>query len=66
MRVFLLVVFFIGIIFTIIGYYQNKLFTPRQKIIYKFVDKNIEENIYENQDVSKIYQDMFSSTYQPV
>ena len=61
MRVLLLVLFFIGVILTIIGYYQNKIFLPRQKIIYKFVDKNIEEAIYENQNVGEIFKPMFET-----
>jgi len=59
-KLVLLVMFFIGIIFVIIGYYNSKIFTPRQKIIYKFIDKNMEENIYDSQDVSTQFEDMFA------
>ena len=59
MRVILLTTFFIGLIFVIIGYYQNKIFTPRQKIIYKFVDQNVEEAIYDDAEVEEIFKPMF-------
>lgn len=38
----LLVLFFLGIIMIIIGYYRG-LESPAPKIVYKYVDKTIEE-----------------------
>lgn len=42
MRDQLLVLFFLGIIMMIIGYYRSRE-SPAPKIIYKYVDKTIEE-----------------------
>ena len=42
MRTYILVLFFIGIILTIIGYYESKEL-PAPKVVYKFVDQTIEE-----------------------
>ena len=42
MKDHLLVLFFLGLIMIIIGYYRTKQ-VPPPKIIYKYVDKTIEE-----------------------
>ena len=42
MRIYVLVIFFLGIIMTIIGHYQSNQ-TPKGKIVYRFIDKTIEE-----------------------
>jgi len=42
MKTYVLVLFFLGIIMTIIGFNQSKQ-APQGKIVYKFVDKSIEE-----------------------
>ena len=42
MRTYVIVIFFLGIIMTIIGHYQSKQ-APAGKIVYKFVDQTIEE-----------------------
>lgn len=43
MKQYILVLFFIGIIFTIIGYYESSKSCEKPKIIYKYVDQTIEE-----------------------
>ena len=43
MKTYILVLFFLGIIFTIIGYYESIKNCGRTKTIYKFVDQTIEE-----------------------
>ena len=43
MKTYLIVLFFLGIIMTIIGHYQSNTNCPKEKIIYKFMDKTIEE-----------------------
>ena len=42
MRTYVIVIFFLGIIMTIIRHYQSKQ-APAGKIVYKFVDQSIEE-----------------------
>lgn len=41
-RTYVLVIFFIGIILTIVGYYEGQE-SPAPKVIYKYVDSTIEE-----------------------
>lgn len=43
MKIYILTLFFLGIIISIIGYYESYTSCPKQKIIYKFIDKSIEE-----------------------
>jgi predicted membrane protein len=42
MRLFLIIMFFIGIIFAIIGYYMNKS-NQKRKTVVQFIDKTLEE-----------------------
>ena len=49
MKTYILVVFFLGIIMTIIGYYQTKQM-PQGKVVYKFIDQTIEESQKAGQD----------------
>jgi hypothetical protein len=39
----LLILFFVGIIMTIIGFYENQKNNIKPKIEYKFIDKTLEE-----------------------
>jgi hypothetical protein len=43
MENYVLVLFFLGIIITIIGHYRSNPNCPKTKIEYRFVDKTIEE-----------------------
>jgi hypothetical protein len=43
MKEYLIVLFFLGIITTIIGYYESNPNCEKQKVEYKFLDKSIEE-----------------------
>ena len=43
MKTYLIVLFFLGIIITIIGHYQANSNCPKEKIVYKFMDQSIEE-----------------------
>ena len=60
MNTYILVLFFIGIIITVIGYYESKEM-PAPKTIIKFIDKTIEEAQKSGQDdVYSTYITMFS------
>lgn len=60
MRTYILVIFFFGIIMTIIGHYQSKTM-PQGKIVYKFIDQTIEESQKGGQDsVFNNFVTMFS------
>ena len=51
MKTYILVLFFLGIILTIVGYYESIKFNlNKSKIIYKFVDSTIEEAQKKGQD----------------
>ena len=50
MRIYILVLFFFGIIMSIIGYYQSQPNCPKTKIVYKFVDSTVEEAQKSGQD----------------
>ena len=43
MKQYLIVLFFLGIIMSIIGHYQANTNCPKEKIVYKYMDKSIEE-----------------------
>lgn len=43
MKTYVIVLFFIGIIISIIGYYESHVSCPKQKIVYKYLDRTIEE-----------------------
>lgn len=60
MEKFTIILFFIGIIFTIIGYYENKKTSSVPKIEYKFLDKSLEE-AQKDKDVGpyEIFKTMF-------
>lgn len=60
MKTYILVLFFLGIIMTIIGHYQAKQI-PEGKIVYKFVDQTIEEaQKGEQESVFNKYISMFT------
>ena len=61
MRTYILVLFFLGIIMSIIGYYQSQPNCPKTKIVYKFIDQTIEESQKGGQDsVFNTHIQMFS------
>jgi hypothetical protein len=63
MEKYFLTLFFIGLILTIIGYYENKQQNIPTKIEYKFIDKTIEEAQKDHQEVpSVIFKNLFNST----
>lgn len=43
MKEYLIVLFFLGIITTIIGFYESNVRCPKVKTEYRFLDKSIEE-----------------------
>lgn len=43
MEKFTIILFFVGIIMTLIGYYENKKNNIIPKVEYKFIDKSLEE-----------------------
>lgn len=43
MEKFTIILFFVGIIMALIGYYENKTINISPKVEYKFLDKSIEE-----------------------
>ena len=61
MKVLILVLFFIGIILAIIGFYDNKFNVPTTKIVYQYIDQSIEE--YQKGDQQKVYK-MFEPMFQ--
>tara|TARA_B110000285_G_C14951784_1_gene527160 strand:- start:447 stop:650 length:204 start_codon:yes stop_codon:yes gene_type:complete len=62
MEKYLITLFFIGLILTIIGYYENKNKNIPTKVEYKFIDKTIEEAQKDTQDVpSVIFKNLFNS-----
>ena len=60
MKTLIMILFFVGIIVTIIGYYQTNQNCPINKIKYKFLPKSIEEDQAYPQSVYKLYRKMFS------
>lgn len=60
MEKFTIILFFVGIIMAIIGYYENKTINTTSKIEYKFLDKSIEE-AQKDKDVGpfEIFKSMF-------
>jgi hypothetical protein len=62
MEKYIITLFFIGLILTIIGYYENKNKNIPTKIEYKFIDKTIEEAQKDTQQVpSVIFKNLFNS-----
>ena len=60
MKTYLIVLFFLGIIITIIGHYQANSNCAKEKIVYKFMDKTIEEAQKSGQEsVYNKFSDMF-------
>lgn len=60
MKVLLLTIFFIGIILTIVGYYTSKSEGKPQKVIYKFIDPDLEESQKGDQiSLVSLYKPMF-------
>jgi len=61
MEKYIITLFFIGLIITIIGYYENKTKNIPTKIEYKFIDKTIEEAQKDTQEVpSVIFKNLFN------
>jgi hypothetical protein len=62
MDILIIVLFFLGIIMAVIGYYQSFQQCPKQKIEYRFMDKTIEEAQKGDKiDVWNEFKDMFTS-----
>lgn len=60
MKVLLIILFFLGIILTIIGYYQGQSFCPKDKVVYKFIDESLEERQKgDQQDVYGMFEYLF-------
>ncbi len=60
MENYVLTLFFLGVITTIIGYYESRQ-APAPKVVYKFVDKTIEEAQKGGQEsVYNMYLQMFT------
>ena len=58
---FTIVLFFLGIILTIIGYYENQKSNISSKVEYKFIDKTLEEAQKDTQiPPHKLFKDMFT------
>ena len=61
MKIILLILFFIGIIVTILGYYESKN-NEQKKVEYKFIDKSIEEWYKDNsKGAYDIFKPMFTN-----
>ena len=60
MEKFTIILFFIGIIMTLIGYYENNKNNNIPKVEYKFIDKSLEE-AQKDKDVGpyQIFKNMF-------
>lgn len=62
MKIFLITLFFIGIIVTVIGFYQSKSTCPKNKVVYKFIDQSLEESQKGDQlSVLHLYKPMFQN-----
>jgi regulatory protein YycI of two-component signal transduction system YycFG len=62
MKLFLIILFFLSIIITIIGYYQSIGNKPN-KIEYRFIDRNINEiQKQDNLSIYNTFQNMFKET----
>ena len=59
MRLLIVSLFFIGIIMSVVGYYQASSSCPIQKIKYKFIPKTLEEEQAVQTSVYSIFKDMF-------
>ena len=60
MNTTILILFFIGIILSIIGYYKIDQHCPINKIKYKYISKNIQEEQAYPESVYEIYKKMFT------
>lgn len=60
MKLTLIVLFFVGIIISILGYYRNKDFDDR-KVEYRFISKGIEELYATQKSTYQIFKPMFES-----
>ena len=60
MEKFTIILFFVGIIMTLIGYYENKKNNIISKVEYKFIDKSLEE-AQKDKDIGpyQIFKNMF-------
>ena len=55
MRLFIVSLFFIGIIMSVVGYYRANTSCPIQKIKYKFIPKTLEEEQADQVSVSATF-----------
>jgi hypothetical protein len=61
MEKYIIILFFIGLIFSIVGYYENREINIPQKIEYKFIDKTIEEAQKDKQEPpSSLFKNLFN------
>ena len=62
MKVLLIIVFFLGIIITLLGYFKSQTYCPKEKIVYRFVDQTLEERQKgDKQDVYGMFEYMFQN-----
>jgi len=62
MRLFIVSLFFIGIIMSVVGYYRANTSCPIQKIKYKFIPKTLEEEQADQVSVVATFKDLFSKS----
>ena len=62
MRLFIVSMFFIGIIMSVVGYYKANTSCPLQKVRIKFIPKTLEEEQADQVSVSATFRDMFTKS----
>jgi len=62
MRLFIVSMFFIGIIMSVVGYYKANTSCPIQKVKYKFIPKTLKEEQADQVSVSATFRDMFTKS----
>jgi hypothetical protein len=62
MRLFIVSMFFVGIIMSVVGYYKANTSCPIQKVKYKFIPKTLEEEQADQVSVSATFRDMFTKS----
>lgn len=60
MNTIIMILFFTGIIVTIMGYYKTNQNCPINKVKHVFIPKTVEEDQAYPQSVTEIYRKMFS------
>lgn len=63
MKLFVIILFFLSLIATIIGYYRS-LGSTKPKVEYRYINKNINE-VYKSDEVNNIYQKFKNMFVQP-